>query len=81
MVNKGTLRKILFLGEVIVSARVLMFTLPVIMTQSRGLGLSPVRVDDLFLITMTFSALLYIIVGLSGLLGHKLWELLHYHYN
>ncbi|MFT5170045.1 MAG: CheY-like chemotaxis protein [Candidatus Omnitrophota bacterium] len=70
--------KIIFAIEAIVGARILLFTIPVIISKKSGDVVFPYSVDDRFVMVITFVSLLYLAVGVVSLMGHKFWRYLHY---
>ena len=70
--------KILWLAEVIISARILLFSLPVLISRLRTENPPPVSNDDRFIFFVTIAALLYLVIGLASLMDHKLWRVFHY---
>ena len=76
--NKSVGLKILSWGETIVSARVLLFCVPVFINKILEKSLYPERVDDWFIIILTTVALLYFILGIASIMGYKLWRTFHY---
>ena len=78
MDSKSLSLKIFWLAEVIFSARVLFFSLPVMISQVSLKDKPIISSDDRFIFFVTIAALIYFFIGLASLLGHKLWRLFHY---
>ena len=70
--------QILGLFEMIISARILLFTVPVLIHKFLLNNSLIQRMDDWFVILITFAALFYLIIGFACLGGHKFWKLFHY---
>jgi len=65
--------------EVIAAIRILLFTIPVFISQARSSHLVQVSsTDDAFMRMVTFWAVLYLLIGVSSLLGHRLWKMFQY---
>ncbi len=69
--------QILWWAEVVVGARALLFLVPVMISKYQSRSLSPYSVEDWFLWVATLTALLYFLIGIASLLGHKLWRVFH----
>ena len=69
--------QILWWAEVVVGARALLFFVPVMISKWQFWSLSPYALEDWFLWIATFVSLLYFLIGIVSLLGHKLWRLFH----
>lgn len=70
--------QMLWWAEIVVSARALLFLLPVMINKWQDQSLSPHSADDWFLWVATFASLFYLLVGIVALLGHRLWKMFHY---
>lgn len=70
--------KILWWAEVIISARALVFFIPVLIDKYLTRSLVPGLLDNLFIAVAAFAAFFYLLVGIVSLLGHKLWRLFHW---
>ena len=70
--------RILWWCEIVVALRVLLFTVPVIITKQIQDSFSPIFIDDWFVLALTLIAIFYAAVGAVSLLGHKLWRQFHY---
>lgn len=70
--------KILWLAEVIISIRVLLFSIPVSVSRLRTENPPPISNDDRFIFLLMMAALLYLVIGVASLMGHKLWRFFHY---
>ncbi len=77
MQNKSIGANILWWCEVIISARVLLFTLPVLINQKIS-GNAITGLEGCYIIVITLSACVYLSVGLSAIFGHKLSSMFHY---
>jgi len=69
---------ILLWVELIVSARILMFTVPVLISRYFKSGATVNTPADWCVFTISLIAMFYFLVGLASLLGHKQWKLFHY---
>jgi len=69
---------ILWWGEAIISIRVLLFTVPVILSKYLEESFALSDLDDRFIAVMTGTALLYVIVGIVSILGFRHWKTTHY---
>ena len=69
--------QILWWAEIVVSARALLFFVPVMISKWQARSLSPYVLEDWFLWVVTFAALLYFLIGIVSVLGHKLWRIFH----
>ncbi len=69
--------QILWWAEIVVGARVLLFLAPVVISKWQIRSLSPSAPEDWFLWVAIFAAVLYFLVGIASLLGHKLWRVFH----
>jgi len=76
--NKSVGLKILWWGEIIVSARILLFCIPVLINKLLEKSLHTQSVDDWFIVILTTVALVYFILGIASIMGHKLWRAFHY---
>lgn len=70
--------QIFWWGEVILSMRVLLFTLPVLLHKWTVGSLSTSDVSDSFILVISLCACLYLFVGLLGVLGNRKWKLFHF---
>ncbi len=70
--------KILFGVEIIAGARVLLFTIPVIISKKTSGVAFPYSVDDWFVLVLSYASALYCIVGIAAICGHKLGKIFHY---
>lgn len=70
--------QIFFWSEIVIAARILIFTLPVIsnklINKNFSLGFTP----DLYLILLTVGSCMFLALGIVALLNVKAWKLLHY---
>jgi len=69
--------KIFLWCEVVIAARILLFTIPVILNKFVNNQLL-VGYEDRFIAMLTIVAFFYLIAGLASLVGHSKWKLLHY---
>lgn len=69
---------ILWWLEAIVSIRVLLFTVPVLINRQMTAIPEGAAGDDGFILMITVAAGLYLLTGLSSILGHKLGQVFHY---
>jgi len=76
--NKSVGLKILSWGEIVVSARILLFCVPVFINKILEKSLYPEKVDDWFMVILATVALLYFILGIASITGYKLWRTFHY---
>ena len=70
--------RILWWSEIIISARILFFSIPVLIQKNLERSFSPIKVDDWFVIILTSTALIYLLVGYASITGHRLWKFFHY---
>jgi len=78
MKGKSVGLQILLWSEVIVSARVLLFSIPVIINKCLAQSFSLSSSDDRFIAVMTLTALLYFLVGIVSIAGYRFWKAIHY---
>lgn len=69
--------QILWWAEIVVGARALLFFVPVMISKWQLRVLTPYALEDWFLWVATFASLLYFLIGIVSLLGHKLWRVFH----
>lgn len=69
--------QILWWVEIVVGARALLFFVPVMIHKWQTRSMSPHVLEDWFLWVATFAALLYFLIGIVSLAGHKLWRVFH----
>lgn len=69
--------QILWWAEIVVGARALLFFAPVMISKWQMRSLSSSAPGDWFLWVATFAALLYFLIGIVSILGHKLWRIFH----
>jgi hypothetical protein len=70
--------KILWWAEVIISARALVFFVPVLIDKYLTKSFVQGLLDHLFIVVAAFAALFYLFIGIVSLLGHKFWRLFHF---
>lgn len=70
--------KIVWWAEVIISARALVFLVPVLINKYITKSFVPGLLDNLFIVVVAFAALFYLCVGIVSLLGHKFWRSFHF---
>jgi hypothetical protein len=78
MKSKPILLTIIFWCEIIVSARVLVFTIPVLFSSYSQGSLSLVSLEGLSVVMLTLIALYYFMTGLASVMGFRGWRLFHY---
>ncbi len=66
--------KILCWSEIIISLRVLLFSIPVMINKYSAGSFSLSNLEDQFIGILSLTALLYFIVGVMSLSGNKLWK-------
>jgi len=64
--------------EVIISLRVLLFSIPVIISKSLEKSFALSDLNDRLIAVMTITAVLYCIVGITSILGLRQWKVAHY---
>lgn len=69
--------QILWWAEVVASARAILFFAPVMISRGRAQGLSFSPLEDGFLWIATFASLLWLLIGIASLLGHRFWRFFH----
>lgn len=69
---------ILWWLETIVAARVLLFTIPVLINKQMTGAPANSGGEDGFIVMITVAAGLYLMTGLASILGHKLGQIFHY---
>jgi hypothetical protein len=77
MKQRSITLQILWWTEIIVSLRVLLFFLPVLINQYITPQIAPPRSEDWGIVFMTFAMLLYLLTGVSSLMGMRLWRFFH----
>lgn len=70
--------QILWVAEIIVSLRILLFIAPVAINQYLARDFSPRADLDWFMIVITLTALLYLLIGIASVIGYRFWGFLHY---
>jgi len=76
--NKKPMIVTIFLWvEMILAARVLLFTIPVLISKNLMNTMSSINAQDWFILTATIISLMFFVVALSSVLGHKLWKIFH----
>lgn len=78
MKNASLTLKILYGLEAIISARVLLFTIPVIIARKTSDLTFPYSVGDWMVLVFTYCSILYLAASIAAFLGHKKTKLLHY---
>jgi len=78
MKNQSIGLQILGAVEVIVSARILLFTIPVFINKGLAANFFPIAAVDWFIMVLTLVALLYLVVGITSIMGYKFWTFFHY---
>ena len=69
---------ILWWSEVIMSLRVLLFTIPVIINKIIAENFVLSEHESRFIILLTLTALFYLLSGLTSIVGFKFWKWLHF---
>lgn len=69
--------QILWWAEIVVGARALLFLVPVMISKWQLRSSSVYALEDWFMWVATFASLLYFLIGIVSLLGHKLWRIFH----
>ncbi|OGX27627.1 MAG: hypothetical protein A2705_03855 [Omnitrophica WOR_2 bacterium RIFCSPHIGHO2_01_FULL_52_10] len=69
--------QILWWAEIVVGARALLFLIPVMISKWQVRSLSPSALEDWFLWVAMFVSVLYFLIGVVSLFGHKLWRVFH----
>ncbi len=77
MEGKSVGLKILCWSEVVISLRVLLFSLPVMIQKNSAGSLSMSNLDDRFIGLLSLTAVLYLIAGVMAIAGNKLWKAAH----
>jgi len=78
MKSNPILLKIIFWCEMIIAARVLVFTVPVLLNGYTQGGLVLAGSEGATVLTLTWIALYYFMTGLASALGLRGWRLFHY---
>ncbi len=77
MEGKSVGFKILCWSEVIISLRVLLFSMPVMINKNSAGSFSLSNLDDRYMAILTLTAILYFIAGVLAIAGNKLWRAAH----
>ncbi len=64
--------------ETIISARILLFCIPVLLSKYLQKNFSPLNLEDWFIVILTYTAFVYFLVGVSTLTVYRSWRFLHY---
>jgi hypothetical protein len=78
MVVKSAGRQILWASEMIISLRVLLFSIPVIINQYTSHTFSLSNVDDRYMVLLSWTAVIYFMVGMVSYAGFTFWKAVHY---
>jgi len=78
MKNKPVILQIVLWAEVIISARVLLFSLPVLISKKLSESFGSNLMADWFVIIITLISLFYFLIGIASIAGHKMWRIFHY---
>lgn len=78
MNNKSIGLTILWFVEAIVAIRVLLFAVPVIISKIQDSHFMVTQVADRFIVVATATALTYLVVGVSSVMGYRYWKALHF---
>ena len=68
---------ILCWSEIIISLRVLLFSIPVIINKNSAGSFSLSNLEDQFIGILSLTAVLYFVVGIMSIAGNKLWKAAH----
>jgi hypothetical protein len=77
MEKKSVGLTILCWSEIIISLRVLLFSIPVMINKHSAGSLSASNIEDQFIGILTLTAILYFLVGLMSIMGNKFWKVAH----
>ena len=77
MEGKSVGFKILCWSEVIISLRVLLFSIPVMINKNSAGSISLSNLDDRYMAILSLTAVLYFIAGVMAIAGNKLWKSAH----
>ena len=77
MGEKSVGLKILCWSEIIISLRVLLFSIPVMINKHSAGSFSLSNLEDQFIGILSLTAVLYFVVGIMSLSGNKLWKAAH----
>ena len=77
MGEKSVGLKILCWSEMIISLRMLLFSVPVMINKNSAGTLSMANLDDRFTAVLSLTAVLYFIAGVMAIAGYKLWKAAH----
>ena len=78
MNKRSILLTIIFWAEAIIAARVLVFTMPVLVSNYARGEFNLINAHDLSVMTVTLIALYYFMTALASVLGFKGWKWFHY---
>ena len=78
MDTKKIFLKIVFFLEIIFSARILFFSIPVFIADLTGASSGLNSSGDRLVVFLTAVAVCYLLTGIVSLIGHYTWKLLHY---
>ena len=70
--------QILWWSELVISLRVLLFSIPVIINRNMAQSFVASNPGDTFIILITIAAVLYFIAGVMAVAKLKSWKFLHY---
>lgn len=77
MEKKSVGLTILFWSEIIISLRVLLFSLPVMINKYSAGTLSLSNIGDQFIIILSLTAVLYFVAGILAVTGNVFWKAAH----
>lgn len=77
MEKKSVGLTILCWSEMIISLRVLLFSVPVMINKYSAGSMSLSNIEDQFIGILTLTAVLYFVVGLLSVTGNKFWSAAH----
>ena len=77
MEKKSVGLTILCWSEIIISLRVLLFSIPVMINKHSAGALSVSSIEDQFIGILSLTAVLYFLVGIMSITGNKFWKAAH----
>ncbi len=77
MEGKSVGLRILCWCEMIVSLRVLLFTIPVMINKNSAGTFAMANLDDRFMVVLSLTAVVYFLAGVLAISGNKLWRAAH----
>ena len=64
--------------ETIISARILMFTVPVLISKKIDHILWSADINNWFIVVVTTACLIFLLIGIASLLNFSMWRVFHY---